>query len=93
MTDAQRHFTQLVPQEVFNFPPLLYAVLAFSAYQLRHKDAACEKASELYYSKCVADLIPVLEYADAAADGRVLAATVILRMYEMQYHCKLICVL
>ena len=88
LSDAERHFTRIVPQEVFEFPILFHAVLAFSAQQLQRYDSRYTKIAELYYTKCVADMIPVLESEDLAADGRVLAATVILRMYEMLHYCR-----
>lgn len=66
----------------------MYAVLGFSALQLSKDDVSLTKTAQLFYTKCLANLIPLLAYEDAAADGRVLATTVILRMYEMQHRCK-----
>ena len=78
----------VVPHQIWEFPILLHAVLAFSALQLQQHEDGYGRLAHWHYSKCVTDMIPVLESEDFAADGRILAATVILRMYEMLQHCK-----
>ena len=88
LSDAEQHFTRVVPQKAFEFPVLFHAILAFSAQSLHRLHGDDVSIAELHYNRCVTDMIPILEYQDLAADGKILAATVILRMYEMLNYCK-----
>lgn len=82
-TDTAEHFTRHVPQKALSSPILLNAVLAFSARHLARTSNYDPEAAEFFHSACIELLIPALsDQASAAADPNILAATVILRIYE-----------
>ncbi|KFZ24404.1 hypothetical protein V502_01122 [Pseudogymnoascus sp. VKM F-4520 (FW-2644)] len=80
--DPLHHFATVVPQRAVDIPLLLYAVLAFSA-QVLNVQSRCENAeASTYYSKSLSLLIPILSDPSQTYDENVLAAVVILRLYE-----------
>ena len=84
MTDGQNHhFSTIIPERAFESPVLLYAILAFSARQLSRLGQMDPVTADYYHHKCVKDMIPLLKDTEGVRDGKLLAATVILRMYEM----------
>ena len=84
MTDGQNHhFSTIVPERAFETPVLLYAILAFSARQLGRLGQMDPMTADYFHHKCVKDMIPLLKDTNGVYDGKLLAATVILRMYEM----------
>ncbi|KAI9753811.1 MAG: hypothetical protein M4579_004992 [Chaenotheca gracillima] len=83
LADSNRHFSRNVPEAAFQCPFLLHAILAFSAQQL-HRLGSCNAVlADFYYHECLTSMIPMLQDLEVATDGKLLAATVILRMYEM----------
>lgn len=80
--DPYHHFATVVPQRAVDSPLLMYALLAFSA-EVKELGLSTEETSEAsaYYSKSVSLLIDVLSDPQAY-DENVLAAVVLLRMYE-----------
>ena len=61
--------------------------MALSARLLNSHDHNDIEVASQHYDKCVSDLIPLLENPDVSADGKVLSATVLLRMYEQVQYC------
>jgi Fungal specific transcription factor domain len=83
MTDSRRHFGIIIPEMAFSHPVLLNAILAFSARHLSRLDSIDGLIAEYYHSECVCEMIPMIQDRRAATSGELLAATTILRMYEM----------
>jgi hypothetical protein len=81
-TDSRRHFALVVPQRAFESPVLFHAIIALSA-RLRRSDQETLRRAEFHHQECLTNLIPVLDDQGLASDGTILAATVILRMYEV----------
>jgi hypothetical protein len=80
--DPLNHFATVVPQKALDSPLLLYALLAFSA-QVLYVNSRCENAeASMFYSKSLSLLIPILSDSSQTCDETVLAAVVLLRMYE-----------
>lgn len=88
MTDACQNFTRVVPQQAFESPILFHAIIALSARLCKSFQDYNIEISECHHQECLLNLIPVLGDQGLASDGKVLAATVILRMYEMLKSCK-----
>ena len=87
MSDAGQNFTRVVPQRAFEFSILFHAIMALSALQLNRLNGEDISIADSHYHKCLSEMIPILGQQDLAADGKVLAATVLLRMFEMLKDC------
>jgi hypothetical protein len=82
-TDIHEHFTRNIPRKALSSPILLNACLAFAARHLARTSNHNAEVAEYFHSACIELLIPALsDQASAAADPTILAATVILRIYE-----------
>ncbi|KAI5786145.1 hypothetical protein FPQ18DRAFT_350269 [Pyronema domesticum] len=88
-TDSQRHFTLSVPARALDSSILLHAILAVSTLQESRENGnmersiEMERAAEWHYDECVRLLIPSLgDNEKVMVDDGMLAATVILRVYE-----------
>ena len=98
MCDADRHFGLVVPQRAKNCPALLNAIYTASARHLSRLDQyrkdnelkylgnrlpelQIETAIE-YHTRCIEHLAVVSHDPDAVFDENLLAASVILRLYE-----------
>lgn len=79
--DPLNHFGTTVPQRAMQHPILLYAIFAISAQNLSRVAEYDEREDSRYYSECISLLIPVIS-VDEDCDENVLAATVLLRIYE-----------
>lgn len=64
-------------------PVLFNAILAFSARQLHRLTGYDPLVAEYYHGRAIKAMIPMLQDPLVAPEGKVLAATVLLRMYEM----------
>ncbi|RFU26473.1 hypothetical protein B7463_g9862, partial [Scytalidium lignicola] len=80
--DTLSHFGTVVPQRAMQNEMLLYAIFAFSARHISHLSSTSEEEASYYYSKCLAILIPALSGLEQTCDENLLAAVVILRLYE-----------
>lgn len=80
--DPLHHFATIVPKRALDVPLLLYAVLAFSAQVLNPESESDNSEASTYYSKSLSLLIPILSDPSQTYDENVLAAVVLLRMYE-----------
>jgi hypothetical protein len=63
-------------------PILLHAIFAVSAQNMSLVSTYDEGEGPHYYSECISLLIPIISQVEEDCDENVLAATVILRMYE-----------
>jgi hypothetical protein len=80
--DPLHHFATIVPKRALDVPLLLYAVLAFSAQVLNEKSELDNAEASTFYSQSLSLLIPILSDPSQTYDENVLAAVVLLRMYE-----------
>jgi hypothetical protein len=80
--DSDRHFTFDVPRRALHSPILLHAILSVSSLHLSRISDYSPSVAAQYYEESVRLLIPVLNDASNAMDDTLLAATVILRVYE-----------
>jgi hypothetical protein len=71
-----------VPQRARSCRTLYNAILALSARHLSQIKGFDAYASTQYYQECLKTLIPSLSDPKAALDDNLLAATVILRLFE-----------
>lgn len=96
MCDPERHFTMIVPQRANHCPALLYAIYATSARHIsrlkqdrtesyylgrRIPNIRADSAVE-YHTRCIEHLVALFDHPHAAFDENLLAASVILRLYE-----------
>lgn len=81
-SDADRHFTITVPHLARRSPILLKAVSALAARHLCCLGSWDSAVAEDYHKQCIGLLIPALGDPNAATDDTLLAALVMLRLYE-----------
>ncbi|CEO59587.1 hypothetical protein PMG11_04259 [Penicillium brasilianum] len=81
-SDADRHFTITVPHLARRSPILLKAVSALAARHLCCLGSWDSAIAEDYHKQCIGLLIPALGDPNAATDDTLLAALVMLRLYE-----------
>ncbi|RHZ68021.1 hypothetical protein CDV55_107618 [Aspergillus turcosus] len=79
--DPQRHFSSVVPDLATRSPVLLNAALAASAHHLSRVTDYDPLVADMYHERCVELLIPMLGELSSVPD-EVIAATVLLRLYE-----------
>ncbi|OIW32928.1 hypothetical protein CONLIGDRAFT_666340 [Coniochaeta ligniaria NRRL 30616] len=80
--DSDRHFTFEVQRRALHCPILLYAILSVSSLHLSRISNYDVSLAERYYEESVRLLIPMLTDPSNAEHANLLAATVILRVYE-----------
>lgn len=79
--DPQRHFSTVVPDLATRSPVLLNAALAASSHHLSRVTDYNPLVADMYHERCVELLIPMLGELSSLPD-EVIAATVLLRLYE-----------
>ena len=72
----------MVPQRAANYPVLMNAILALSSRSLSRVNGTEDVDSPRYLTQCLEILIPVLDDPLESLDENLLAAIVILRLYE-----------
>ncbi|GME52276.1 Zn 2cys6 transcription factor protein [Neofusicoccum parvum] len=80
--DEKFHFATEVPQRALNYPVIANAILALSSRHLARVSGSEDFKSAEYMSECLRIMIPVLDDPLGALDENLLAAIVILRLYE-----------
>ncbi|KAK0621080.1 hypothetical protein DIS24_g11473 [Lasiodiplodia hormozganensis] len=80
--DEKFHFSIEVPQRALNYPVIANAILALASRHLARVTQVEDFRSAEYMSECLRILIPVLDDPLGALDENLLAAIVILRLYE-----------
>lgn len=80
--DEKFHFATEVPQRALNYPVIANAILALASRHLARVSGAEDFKSAEYMSECLQMMIPVLDDPLGALDENLLAAIVILRLYE-----------
>ncbi|RLL97680.1 hypothetical protein CFD26_107265 [Aspergillus turcosus] len=81
-SDADRHFSITVPHLARRSPILCRAVSALAARHLSCTGNYDSSVADDYHKQCIELLIPALNEPNAAADDKLLAALVLLRLYE-----------
>ena len=80
--DSQLYFSTVAPELATTSPLLLNAALAASAYHLSRTTTGFDPlVAEMYHERCVELLIPLLDNLSAVSD-EIVAATILLRLYE-----------
>jgi hypothetical protein len=83
LNDSQTLFSTLVPQRAMNNPILFKAVIAFSACHESRTSGQYQGLGHVYHAACVRDLLEVLNEVHSEMQGDYLAATCLLRSYEI----------
>ena len=78
--DPRRHFARVVPQRMRSNPTLANAVFALSARHFSRISTFDAYVADVYYQRCLQQLIPAL--ANNVQDESLLVAAVILRLME-----------
>lgn len=78
--DPARHFARVVPQKARSNGTLANAVLALSARHLSRTTTFDAYVADVYYQRCLQQLIPALD--NNAQEESLLVAAVILRLME-----------
>lgn len=92
-----RSFSVTVVDRAISCPLLLYACLAVSARHLSNTSKAVPpELADSYHERCIGILLPILEDGHVTTSlDTLLAATVILRLFEqmscMRVHCTYPC--
>ncbi|KIW28137.1 uncharacterized protein PV07_07819 [Cladophialophora immunda] len=83
-TDAQKHFTNAIPQLALNESEcLLYAILTITALYLSRVSQYPSSAAQAYRQKCARALIPILqEDPTNMHEASMFATYVLLRVYD-----------
>ncbi|KIW56959.1 hypothetical protein PV05_05570 [Exophiala xenobiotica] len=82
MADAGRHFTTTIPHLARTSQILMKAICALAARHLSGTSCYDSSLAERYHEECISLLIPALNDPSVTADETMLAALVILRLYE-----------
>ncbi|KAH7313895.1 hypothetical protein B0I35DRAFT_279822 [Stachybotrys elegans] len=84
LSDPSRHFEYIVPRFSLDHPLLFCAIMALSAM---HMGKTCSrgmyKLAETYHSRCLQLLIGLDDQDELVTNGVALAATCLLRSYEI----------
>ncbi|KAK2470417.1 hypothetical protein H9L39_18034 [Fusarium oxysporum f. sp. albedinis] len=80
--DPSKRFGREVPKRARQLPLLAYSILAFSSRHLVMITGIDDESSEEYHSYALRILIPILDDPMSPLDENLLAAAVLLRLYE-----------
>jgi hypothetical protein len=85
LNDSQNLFGTLVPQHALNNPILFKAVVTFSAFHISRTSGLTryQELAHEYHASCIRDLLAVLNDVAPATQGDCLAATCLLRSFEI----------
>ncbi|KLO94706.1 ARCA protein [Fusarium fujikuroi] len=80
--DPSKRFGREVPKRARQLPLLAYSILAFSSRHQVMVTGIDDESSEEYHSQALRILIPILDDPMSSLDENLLAAAVLLRLYE-----------
>lgn len=83
LNDLSRTFTLVVPQIALQDPILFKAVIAFSACHLNKLNGGFGEIAAAFHDACVTDILQSMETLDTSSRSAKLAATCLLRSYEL----------
>ncbi|ETS76945.1 hypothetical protein PFICI_10819 [Pestalotiopsis fici W106-1] len=83
--DESRHFALTVPRLALDQPLLLGAIIALSAIHVAQStgSATAKRAAEVYHGHCIRSLIELDQSSVVLENGVALAATCLLRSFEI----------
>ncbi|KAG5656759.1 hypothetical protein KAF25_010312 [Fusarium avenaceum] len=82
LCDPSKRFGREVPKRARQLPLLAYSILAFSSRHQVLITGIDDESSEEYHSYALRILIPILDDPMSSLDENLLAAAVLLRLYE-----------
>jgi hypothetical protein len=83
LNDSQNLFGTLVPQRAMDNPILFKAVIALSACHESRTFSRYQDLGHVYHAACIGGLLEVLNNVQREMQGDYLAATCLLRSYEI----------
>ncbi|KAG9230251.1 hypothetical protein BJ875DRAFT_162264 [Amylocarpus encephaloides] len=83
LCDGDGIFGKIVPARALENSVLFKALVAFSAYHKYRTSGELEGVGVAFHAACVRDLLQVTDHLDASFRGDYLAATCLLRSYEI----------
>jgi hypothetical protein len=83
LNDPRRTFATIVPETAMQVPILFKAIIAFSACHWSKVNGACADFATVFHTACVVELLQSLELPELRFHGSKLAATCLLRSFEL----------
>ncbi|KIW18130.1 hypothetical protein PV08_02418 [Exophiala spinifera] len=83
LNDPQRTFGTLVVETALQVPILFKAIVAFSARHSSKLNGSNSEIANIFHDACVEDFLSSMESPDTTLKGSKLAATCLLRSYEI----------
>jgi hypothetical protein len=83
LNDPQSTFAFVVPEAALEEPILFKAIIAFSAGHLHQTTGTHGEAATIFHAACVTELLYFMSIPDVRPQGAELAATCLLRSYEL----------
>ncbi|KAK6380183.1 hypothetical protein LTS17_005372 [Exophiala oligosperma] len=83
LNDAERTFGTLVVETALQVPILFKAIVAFSACHWSKVNGSIAEIASAFHDACVEDFLSSMESPDTTLKGSKLAATCLLRSYEI----------
>lgn len=83
LCDEDRHFGRVVSARSLDNPVLFKAIIAFSAKHKEKTSGGAEEMGLAFHGACVRDMLAVVDDFDSSLRGEYLAATCLLRSYEI----------
>jgi hypothetical protein len=83
LNDSQHHFGTVVPLHAPKNPVLFKALIAFSACHENRISGKAQGIGTIYHAACVRDLLEAMQDIRPELQGDYLAATCLLRSYEI----------
>ena len=83
LNDSQQTFGTLVPQNSLDSPILFRAIIAFSASHKRRTENIMQEIGSAFHVACVQEFLELINEVQPRPQGNELAATCLLRSYEI----------
>lgn len=83
LNDPQRTFGTTVPETALQTPILFKAIIAFSSCHWSRVSGSGNEIASLFHEACVSDFLQSMQRPDSTLHGTHLAATCLLRSYEL----------
>ena len=83
LNDPNCTFAFVVPKAALKKPILFKAIIAFSASHLHQTTGTHVEAATIFHAACVTELLDFMSIPDVRPQGAELAATCLLRSYEL----------
>lgn len=83
LNDSQRTFGTVVPQNGLGCSILFRAIIAFSASHKNRTENCMQEIASAFHAACVQGFLELLNQVEPRSNGNELAATCLLRSYEI----------